>query len=1334
MKSLTFNLFAISIPLLLVANSSYSTSLLATPSATVHKRTTPSHTTTTAAPSLKAPKLQVRRHTIPSSSAASTSSPTLVTASRQRQRANTSTTMRKPILAEATTLASTRLVRRADTTTQANAKTRNLRQNRSFQSAISSASTSNTNDGFMSASRKHKTNERRHQLRQQPLAITDDSIITNSTVVNPSNSHRQTKNTFLPAIYKASDMTTTKPMKIEHNQQIQKTPRMIQRLVAGHIQNSQGRSSYEISAITTNSTTSKTTTATTESKPSAATFRRRPMVNVYTHKQQQQQQQPKAAVNLGTTAATITTTTKKPVISQNTIKHSAYDDRDYDEALLNDSEDFDNWDHGILRLSAGSGKEHAGKSKKSKEDSKKTLADQVRDGKYGLIEKELFRKPPKRPGVLSYLPNKEVPHDNERNFGGLNEEDIWLAEDHLLVIKGGSLNEDNPEEPWPPIDDYVAPGRQIKIAANPKIPPPFPVQLEENGPVQLIGNNKLTVVYPIANESLSIYSVGKETYNKVSESDSDDEKNFIARPGTFEDAKENEPSYNYPTTSPPWLYHNQTFVNPSLNRPRPVSFPYLGPFLFGRNGSLDNINNTEDFDEDDPSLYYPPAYSFVYKSNYTNPVLPGPLVPGIVVPPPPNHFSRLDKATKERKTYTTTSSPPTYRYRVHGVTSLSTTSTTSTTTTTAPEPSQVPFRHAITKISEYTPKTINIVSPRPKPNIYNSLSSSRLPSAPPSTPSPQLVEPVPVPVAVPIPIYPVNYEPTSRPIVTFVPTTPETNDVDTVSKGNPIYYEYFEAKRQPTVSNVIEDFISTTSKPSSFRNPVKLYATQKRPYKQLNHHRNYQQTVTSNRPYDHLEENVVVITPKPDVRYNVRPFYRVRPLTNFEQEVDTLRDALRFYQSQELRDNSIPRTPKAKAVFDYNFDGSKSGQINGRNKFQPPSAFDDEPFKPMVTYSPQSNDDNAFQALRAEKTDSQRNIESKYPSTTLLPGPPQSRTKKLRLRAKYLQQPAAANYQQHTNVEYGNELRQPIWVAVNKQELHEYTDHDFQAPNERQPDALQVPVPFLNTRTRDFPGYYYNSNSQQQQQQQSVRQNNRFYEEPFHQIPNRKFVGFRGQQPIAQTHGPVWSLENDTYVNYASNRPPVNPDAEFINPYQGNLPYQGQRLPSIPAPAFSHQSQYFTSQQQHRLPPRHYQLQSAPPSALLPQQQPQQVPLHRDILVNYRQPLPPINPDSEYISHPQVVRNQAKQIFRPTNYRLQPPNLPSIPANANSDVYYLTPKYRRANSNNNNNSNSDNNNHNNNNSNSKANKSNDNNNHNQNLNNQNNNSDNNSNSNGNFGK
>lgn len=294
----------------------------------------------------------------------------------------------------------------------------------------------------------------------------------------------------------------------------------------------------------------------------------------------------------------------------------------------------------FLPLSAGNGKEQP----EEKDEKEKTLSDQVKEGKYGLIQNELFQDRPKRPGILSYDTNPETANDNRDNLGGLNQDDIWLAENSLLVLKGGDLNSPANDEPWQPIDGYKAGKRPVKIPPNPKVPPPFPVQLDEDGPVEFLGKNPFPIFNPFTNESINLFS--PDGLPKA-------EPFFHPfQPGNI-------------TFIPPPLLHslvntNQSFINPFLNNFLPP------PPLF-------DPNNTTEIDEDDPSLYYPPPYSFEYDSNYTNPVPPGPLVPGIVLPPPPNYFSRLNDTKKplsqdvitrlqkigRTKLYTTTSTKPT---------------------------------------------------------------------------------------------------------------------------------------------------------------------------------------------------------------------------------------------------------------------------------------------------------------------------------------------------------------------------------------------------------------------------------------------------------------------------------------------------------------------------------------------------------------------------------------------------------------------------------------------------------------------------------------------------
>ncbi|KAF3427971.1 hypothetical protein E2986_03828 [Frieseomelitta varia] len=306
------------------------------------------------------------------------------------------------------------------------------------------------------------------------------------------------------------------------------------------------------------------------------------------------------------------------------------------------------WDDGILLSSAGNGRETKGAtSRKDEDDEKKTLSQQVKEGKYGLIQNEIYgSQEPKRPGIISYLGNPEVPKDTIDNLGGLDEDEIWLAENHVLVLRGGkfpghetSQGSGDSTQTWPPIDDYKAPRRQVKIPSKPKVPPPFPVQLAEGGPIQIIGTNGTkeigngTVDYrkeplltkgllPDDGPLLAVIANGTILTPESSRNASSEEENSSVR-------NKDDKSDILPPGSFPPFYHaippGAVFVPPPSNH--------------------------SDYDEDDQSIYYPPPYSFQYQQDNATAVPPGPLVPGIILPPPPDFFSALEEKKTTTKKY-----------------------------------------------------------------------------------------------------------------------------------------------------------------------------------------------------------------------------------------------------------------------------------------------------------------------------------------------------------------------------------------------------------------------------------------------------------------------------------------------------------------------------------------------------------------------------------------------------------------------------------------------------------------------------------------------------------
>ncbi|XP_018345795.1 PREDICTED: uncharacterized protein LOC108750658 [Trachymyrmex septentrionalis] len=345
-----------------------------------------------------------------------------------------------------------------------------------------------------------------------------------------------------------------------------------------------------------------------------------------------------------------------------------------DTKLRGDGESL--WDDGILMSAAGSGKE--GKSNRGgdgggsdDEDGKKTLSQQVKEGKYGLIQNEIYGNRPKRPGIISYLDNPEVPKDTIDNLGGLDEDEIWLAENHVLVLRGGKFPEhaqeggqqqsgDGEQPKWPPIDDYKAPKRQVKIPPRPKVPPPFPVQLTEGGPVQIIGPNG--TVEEISNGTLDYNTLytkgllpGEDPFFSIAPNGTVFTPDF-GLPGNFSVEEKSFRGNNDQKGIKPELPHPPTGALPPFYHAIPPGAIFVPP-----------PGNQSDYDEEDQSIYYPPPYSFYYPQDNTTAVPPGPLVPGIILPPPPDFFSALDDKKTTTKKYTkrptTTSSPetrPTY--------------------------------------------------------------------------------------------------------------------------------------------------------------------------------------------------------------------------------------------------------------------------------------------------------------------------------------------------------------------------------------------------------------------------------------------------------------------------------------------------------------------------------------------------------------------------------------------------------------------------------------------------------------------------------------------------
>ncbi|XP_059609529.1 uncharacterized protein LOC132256938 [Phlebotomus argentipes] len=1063
-----------------------------------------------------------------------------------------------------------------------------------------------------------------HTVTPLPISMAEwpDFASSPSQIINTESSTSEAPTTEIHFISTAANKTNKTKSTVTNR------TRTIQRLVGGHLQHQGTRDRV------------RNDTLTWSDKFSKIYFRR---------KTSPSRNQPRNQTKLATTRRP--PRTRRP-----------YNDPLDDAALLEvDSigiNGIDNWDSGLLRASAGAGKEASKNATdgKKKEEKAKTLSDQVAEGKYGLIQKEIFQKKPKRPGVISYLPNPETPSDNNKTYGGLSEDDIWLAEDHLLVLKGGSLNKKGKDE-WKPIDSYEAPLRQVKIPPNPEIPPPFPVQLEENGPIEFIGNSQVPVFNPFANESLFLQPGATPTPPPIGGYPAD----FFA--GSRPPGNSTQNNFPYPPPIPPWFFNsNSTFANPFLNPP-PFFAPGFPAPPFFTNGSLENINMTE-FDEDDPSLYYPPPYSFVYKSNYSNPVPPGPLVPGIVLPPPPNFFSRLE----------TTSQSPVYPSRTTKL-SKQPGKTKLTTTTRIPEVHKVHiprYKDRENVVVSFHPTSTSTTPPPTTRTTVKSITT--LKKVPNSTPN----------------------------VIQFIPKIKNPSD-DLFRGSNPIYFEYFDARKSP--HTYLPPATESTTTPAP---PVRNLSREKP--SQIKAIPVYKEQTTTEPPAIYLPEvngfdydKYLYITPQPEIQPNgytnfgplgldyANPLpiksskLSPQPPGSFNQEIETIRQTLKYYKNQvtPAEGTQLPRTPKAKAVYEYSFDAVEGSTLKPPISFSNPIQIDTTPFKPMVQYSPPLGGDiNGFRPFGQSVPSSYysttpvtpayfRKKQSNRPPQRLLPiiqasteSPlPTYYTKKdtalldditkkyfnifgqkLSLAPEYATEPMSPESIEFTTPTPAITTTTPRWISIEKQVFREL-DYQTRRPNSHRAlnyysrNIRPIPLPFdgyhyERPEARPFPYYANPSLDPYMRQIALLRQKLRQYQPQ--------------QQQRESTQQYDLGYLNDTYVKYYEPQP--NKDSEFL--VQHN-----------PPPLPQYQQIINTPNRYNYYPNRQVQEPQAPIS------------LHKDTLVNYKYPLPAANPDSEFIP-PKLQQQQQQHNKQHQYYNNRHYGNPVIQYKLGdqSHVYFITPQ------------------------------------------------------------
>lgn len=454
---------------------------------------------------------------------------------------------------------------------------------------------------------------------------------------------------------------------------------------------------------------------------------------------------------------------------------------------------------------------------------------------------------------------------------------------------------------------------------------------------------------------------------------------------------------------------------------------------------------------------------------------------------------------------------------------------------------------------------------------------------------------------------------TQQPILQFVPKINPPNDYNNKA-SNPIYYEYFDARNKP-IETITSAPYYQQKKPDNSYLPIK--------------------------PFDY--NKYLYITPKPEIKPNgISTNYGPPQQTNFNDEIQTIKQTLEYYKTQPGYSTQSPRVPKVKPVYEYSF-STNDGSSTNKNSYE----FDTTPFQPMVAYSRPSDENNGFKAVPYSTINKNRHATSTenpnyYSTPSVIP-----------VAHRYLQYkentPKTPQYEEVVTNNYFNDYRQRInsdqyttvspvsstikhlpWGSIEKQIVQEL-----------RPD-IQVQRPYASNPLRGYSGYSRNLGT--------TGFNGYQYERPYYnynredQFSNQVHLlkgQIRNKYPIRNQY--QVNLSNDTFVNYRNPRPQINAESEFI-PQQRE---QNQQIKN------NYQNSFIKNQQQQQI---------APPN------------LHRDILVNYRLPLPQINPDSEFIApYPQLTQLRKQPNYR-NKYLSQQQWVPSSGDEQNSQVYYITPR------------------------------------------------------------
>ncbi|XP_054014956.1 uncharacterized protein LOC128895943 [Hylaeus anthracinus] len=889
------------------------------------------------------------------------------------------------------------------------------------------------------------------------------------------------------------------------------------------------------------------------------------------------------------------------------------------------------WDDGILLSSAGNGRESK-PSRKDEDDEKKTLSQQVKEGKYGLIQNEIYRNRPKRPGIISYTSNPEVPKDTLDNLGGLDEDEIWLAENHVLVLRGGKFpghettqGSGDGETTWPPIDDYKAPRRQVKIPSKPKVPPPFPVQLTEGGPIQIIGPNGTkeigngTVDFKkdplfakgLLSEDGPLFAI---ISNGTIVMSNEDTENITSR--------DNGVNSDVPPGNLPPFYHAI-----------PPGAVFLPP-----------PSNQTDYDEEDQSIYYPPPYSFQYQQDNTTAVPPGPLVPGIILPPPPDFFSPLeDKKTTKKYTKRPGTTPlprsrPTYlpprklttkRYKSTTIVPVTkprtiddasnnlkrrTTLKNATRNSTASTLRTVPYTQTTTLAPE-KPTTLD------NPEFYSlgPITENRVTNQENVPEKNEAWSGLVTSKTIPI----MSYYTTSTQSTLEKPVEVTPASIRSiVTTGNPerspsqaSYYFYEESNGEPTVTTDPIYYKTTTESP--FYETV----TQPRPVEKKKQYYSVETVPSQETSKDYSLKYVdSVVKNSEPVRYSdstvTRSSSRYESGSTRTQGQRMLPDrAPLYYQTISARPvqpyyttprpQTYYRPDKPKPIYQYSFqaaDYSKRGNQRTNYAQQPQNLpYNDYPEVKAPGYN-----EHRFDYEQTESTQKRLRPESLpykiqqpvYPSTTAN---------------------SMINTTPNPHLTYYTHQDEKLLDDVTKEY---FTIFGKKLPHKGMPSTTPIYV----KSTTERPEYETN---------RYVENDYNNAEAPVFKTPNVKVhYGDQSQKP--------YSLKDDILVNYRQPLPPIDPDSEFITVVDPNRQQppnyrvpERDREPLAPLRAYAPQP---------LVNPAHGPSTNYVPIADSPEELDESYPqlpisLEDDIKVNYRDPRPTIDPDAEFIDPLPVPEN-----------------------------------------------------------------------------------------------